>query len=241
MKSIDGFPIKGNGDDGDSMLWAGLLIASGNDIAKVAVKKCQSEDGRIWRSPARVHNNPQNSFSRDMSLGVLLYIQDSGDMEMADRWVSYIKKTGGLFPASESTDTRHIVTPTLWWLMSYVGIKVPLIYRLTRFLYKPYTKFEFMFTPRGYETHLKAVGELILAIAHKKRDVEFGQKLAERERFNPFFAWLAGKDKDFILDLVDSAKEFIAPYSNGDGTYGVANQWSWERSDKEMAQCDSMG
>lgn len=241
MKSTNGFPIKGNNDDGDSMLWAGLTVASGNNIPIVGIKQCQTPDGRLWRSPARVNNQSENSFSRDMSLGFILYFQATQDHEMADKWIAYIKKTKGLFPASESSDTRHLVTPTLWWMMSYAGMKVPLIYRLTRGFYKTYTSLELLFTPSGYERHLKAVSELVLAIRDKKRDTVFGNKLLASDPYNPFFAWLAGVDDAVILDRAQSMHEAARSSDNGDGTYGSGNQWAWERADHEGAYMDSMG
>jgi hypothetical protein len=228
-----GMPVMSD-TDGDSMLWAGLMVAVGDHRPIQGIKMCQTPDGRLWRAPSRVNNQLENSFSRDMALGFILYVQATGDYEMADKWTAYIKKTQGLFPANESTDTRHIVTPALWWTMSYAGIKVPLIYRLTRFLLKPYNQLEFRFTPRGYQTHLKAVQALILAIYHKKRDKKFGKMLSKREPLNPFYMWLAGRSADAM-----SQNEFFKyehDLNPGDGT-----QWGYQRDDGEEAWRDSCG
>ena len=228
-----GMPIEAH-SDGDSMLWAGLMQAVGDTRSTLGIKMCQTPDGRLWRAPSRVNNQPQNSFSRDMALGFLLYVQVTGDYAMADKWTAYIKSTGGLFPAAESTDTRHIVTPALWWAMSYAGIKVPLGYRLTRFLLRPYNRLELKFTPRGYQTHLKAVMELILVIRDGKRNKSFGQLLLNREPNNPFFMWLAGKDALAIAK--NTELKAIVNANPGAGT-----QWAWQRADSEEAWRDSMG
>lgn len=234
MKDLFGMPIKGNGDDGDSMLWAGLMVAVGDRRPIPGIKMCQSPDGRLWRSPNRVNNQPENSFSRDMSLGFILYFQATQDHEMADKWIAYIRKTKSLFPASESSDTRHIVTPSLWWLMSYAGMKVPAAYRWTRFLFRPYNRLELMFTPAGYQTHLKAVSALILAKHDGKLDTSFGRALVKKDKRNPFFIWLSG---DFQLaQLLTTYLEARKTQHQGDGS-----QWAWERDSSEDAWKDSMG
>jgi hypothetical protein len=220
--------------NGDSMLWAGLMVAVGDSRPIKGIKMCQSEDGRLWRAPDRVNNQAQNGFSRDMSLGFILYVQATGDYEMADKWVAYIKKTRGLFPANESSDNRYVVTPGLWWTMSYAGIKVPLIYRLTRFLLRPYSNLELMFTKRGYQVHLKGVISLILAIRDKKRDTKFGQKLLDIEPENPFYMWLAGKTSDALLR--SAYLEYVHNQNPGECT-----QWAWQRADEEEAWRDACG
>lgn len=235
MQDSFGMPIKWNGDDGDSMLWAGLMMAVGDSKPGQGIQMCQTPDGRMWRSPGRVNNQPKNSFSRDMALGFILYIQATGDYYMADKWVSYIKKEGALFPANESSDTRHIVTPALWWLISYAGIKVPAIYHYTRFLFNPYNKLELLFTPRGFQRHLKAVSALIMAIHRGKRDKFYGNFLCKKDPQNPFYLWLAGHSAFTIKAQLASHKaDWIVAGGNG-------SQWAWERFDDESAWKDAMG
>lgn len=233
MKNVDGMPVKGDMDSGDSMLWAGLMTAVGYADAIAGIKKCQTPDGRLWRCTDRVNNQPTNSFSRDMSLGFILYFAKTKDHEMADKWIKYIKKEGGLFPSGESEDTRHIVTPSVWWLMSYAGMRVPRKWELTRFLYKPYRKIEAKMTPRGYQTHLQGVALLILALSSGKRDKKMGRALYDKEPDNAFFAWLAG--------LAGNAEAINNTYRTiHDLAPGTGRQWCWEREDNEKAWKDSM-
>jgi hypothetical protein len=234
MRSVDGMPVKGDGDSGDSMLWAGLMVAVGDRYAAGGIKKCQTPDGRLWRCTDRVNNQPSNSFSRDMSLGFILYFAKTKDHEMADKWISYIKKTGSLFPASESTDTRHLITPSVWWLMSYAGMRVPLHWRLTRFLLKPYQRLEMKFSPKGFQSHLQGVSQFILAMSSGKRDKAAGAALLQKEPNNAFFAWLAGED-DKARAINDTLR---AMWSAAPGDF---SQWCWERTDSEEAWRDSMG
>ena len=81
-------------DDGDSTLFNGLLCASGEMLACKAVKDSQDSDGRWWRSPRyarREASYAKNSFSRDMSMGVLLYLVTTRDKEAAKKWIRWIE------------------------------------------------------------------------------------------------------------------------------------------------------
>jgi hypothetical protein len=155
---------------------------------------------------------------------------------MADKWIAYLKKQGSLFPKEESTDTRHIITPALWWLMSYAGMNVPLVWRLTRFLFTPYQMIELFFTPRGYERHLKAVAALIMSKARNKRDTLTGKFLKSSDPENPFFNWLAGVSNYSVYRMMQSHKSDWVVYGDSRGS-----QWSWERADSESAWLDGMG
>jgi hypothetical protein len=234
MKDVQGMPVKANGEDGDAMLWAGLMVAVG-DIGPIkGVKQCQSKSGRLWRSPLRVNMQAINPFSRDMALGFILYYQHTKDNEMADKWLQYIQKTGALFPPSESSDTRHIISPSLWWLMSYAGFNVPWYWEFTRFIFPLFNRLETYFTPRGYQRHLKGVSLLILAKATGKLDIKTANILYKADPQNAFFAWLAG-DKENAIKLNNQLEsQFLA--HNGEG-----HQWCWERADDEKAWLDSMG
>lgn len=234
LPNVDGMPIKGTGDSGDSMLWSGLMTSVGYKGAVEGIKKCQTADGRMWRCVDRVENQPQNGFSRDMALGVILYVVATKDYDLADKWIAYIKQTGGLFPRKEASDTRYLMTPTMWWLMSYAGIKVPLGYRLTRWLHKPYHKLEMRLSPKGYQTHLQAVTDLVMALATGKRDVANGKYLSSKEPHNAFFMWLAGNvDAALAASETFEAMNATAP--------GSGSQWCWERTDSEEAWRNSMG
>jgi hypothetical protein len=234
MNSVYGMPTKLDGDDGDSMLWAGLMVATGDLSPVKGIKLCQSEDGRLWRSPLRVNNQLINSFSRDMAMGFLLYFQETKDHEMANKWINYIKKTGYLFPPEESKDTRHIVTPSLWWLMSYAGMKVPLKWLLTRWLYRIWKNIEVKYTPRGYPSHLKAVSALLMAKRFKKFDKKVASFLVKRDPDNAFFRLMNGEIK--------MAQDLNTVFKNAHShSLGKGNQWCWEREDTEEAWRDSMG
>ena len=240
----DGMPCKANGDDGDALLFAALKFASSSykpieDLE--AIKSCQDETGRFWRSPGRKGNDKVNSFSRDMALGVILMAVSAGDRNFEGSftsWCKYIKKTGRLCP--NTTDNRAVIIPAMWWLISYVDPKLaPAYYSLTRFLLKPYLWIEAAVTPAGYQRHLVAVSIFILMILQDSRGCRglthaVAGELADKESKNPFFQWLRGHDEDakLILESIENKVE---------NNPGSRTQWAWERTDSEEAWRDSCG
>ncbi len=78
-------PSKEDCDDGDSIIFNGLLCMSGEEAACSAVQASQDENGQFWRSPRRNPGNlgQDNSFSRDQTLGALLYIVKKRDVDAA--------------------------------------------------------------------------------------------------------------------------------------------------------------
>lgn len=100
-----------NCDVDDSVLFNALLCASGNTFARDAVAKSQDRNGQWWRSPMHVddNGNPTNyqggsssSFSKDHTLGVLLYLVTTSDIEkaraQAKAWIHFMQKNGRLGP-----------------------------------------------------------------------------------------------------------------------------------------------
>lgn len=47
-------PLKGQCNDGDSVIFNGVLCASGDDRGCDAVRRSQAPDGEFWRSPRKV-------------------------------------------------------------------------------------------------------------------------------------------------------------------------------------------
>lgn len=96
-------------DVGDMVLFNALLGASGEASAIDAVRRSQDNSGRWWRSPMHVDEsgNPTNypgsrySFSKDHTLGVLLYFVTTPDREMArgqaKAWLHYMRKQGRIW------------------------------------------------------------------------------------------------------------------------------------------------
>ncbi|MBM4252869.1 MAG: hypothetical protein FJ146_12930, partial [Deltaproteobacteria bacterium] len=87
-----GYPSKADCDDGDMTLFGGLICAGGESAGCALVRDAQGPEGQWWRSPRRAGGNlgQPNSFSRDMAMGVLLYLATTRDTAAAERWLTWI-------------------------------------------------------------------------------------------------------------------------------------------------------
>lgn len=243
-----GMPCKGHIEDGDSLLWAGLLHASGMKLDECIVAS-QTEDGQFFRSPLRAENarhglTELNSFSRDMATGLTLAAAaDNAPFKVInafEEWVEFVLQNG--CKACKDTDGRCIMTPATFWLASYAGAdNVPAAYVLTRFLNKPYTLIAAALNPKGYTLHLVGVSVFIMVHHYgSRKKLPLSLKLAartlhSRQPKNAFFAWLAEKDQE-AKAINEAVKLHIAKHGQGD-----RHQWCWERDDEEEAWRDSCG
>jgi len=94
------FPAKNAPDrktcnDGDSVLFNGLLCSAGIEPGCTAVGISQSKHGSWWRSPRKVDDaypdEDSASFSRDHMLGVLLYLASRSNPKAAREWWHWIE------------------------------------------------------------------------------------------------------------------------------------------------------
>ena len=234
---------------GDSLLWAGLLHASGDDYTN-QILNCQDSTGRFWRSPRLNRNDPINSFSRDMALGLLVATaadyRSNRTFKLDNalrRWLSFTIKNK-YQAANDATDNREFMTPTIYWLAAYVAPKsVPLYFRLSRFLLLPSLYLSIKKSPIGFQLHLQSVILFSLFLLAGKRSSTgilgaAAKLLVSRQPVNPFFMWLTGKDEEskiLTYHLLGEA-EFAS-------TAGLSNgsEWSWERDCSQGAHLDSMG
>jgi hypothetical protein len=252
-----GWPSKDDCDDGDTTLFNGLLCGSGEMIGCQAVAAAQGADGRFWRSPRRKDGNlgQPNSFSRDMTLGVLVYLATTHDTDSAKRWLSWIVAndqctlknpfTGGCTirapyrVCTDDTDGRCTLMPAEWALMGRVwsGLGLPLHSEMTRWagwdndLETLFTDF----TDPGYALHLKAVAIFVrqkLAISAGWRQTN-ASTLVSKQPLNPFFLYLRDGATDDVANLV--LTECPQP-----GSTAPRTQWAWERSDDGQAWLQSM-
>ncbi len=126
------FPAKnqldGSCDDGDSVLFNGLLCSTGFEDACQAVRASLDSSGQWWRSPRQVggHLRTQNSFSRDMTMGALLYLVSTQDREAAQLWLNWIQehkqplKFNGIslgkvsYLCHDDKKQTCLITPAIW-------------------------------------------------------------------------------------------------------------------------------
>lgn len=243
-------PMKREGprcDDGDGLLWTGILCsasptkyASSCQYVRASVK----EDGRAWRAPNRPTQAGQwtNSFSRDMAMGLLLYAQRTGDLQVLRRWAQFVKTHEGRMcgvgshPLDFTTDTRcdsqptirglaKLVDPSLdWGHLPYLNAKAVLL-QLSA---------SARTAPEGYPLHLMAQQLVLLARLGESRAAlwkDTAKMLYLRQPGNPLFALLAGDEAravELALEQMPEAKPTRA------------TQWSFERATSQAAWRDSM-
>jgi hypothetical protein len=238
----DNYVSKENCDDGDSTLWNGLICSTNQNIygfACDAIQNSQSTDGRIWRSPRRVGDENGNSFSRDMSLGVLVYLTATKDQSLAIKWMEYIRRQGALCPEGMSRcGISGRLSDAIKDVYTYIGLSelVP------RFIIDSASKqdnfgwaMDARFTSTGYPSHLLAVHLLIRQMINdwdsdKQRATDI---LYSRQTQNLFFLWL----RDGCTYDVRNRVLGLAPV----GRPPRLHQWTWERADNEQAWRESMG
>lgn len=225
-------------EDGDSMLWASLLLSVGEILQLNAIKNCQDDSGKMYRSPRlKEIGSAKNSFSRDMATGLTLAAASYPPLAKTSyaKWIEYT--LNNKCQACEEHDGRCFMTPGIYWWAHAMGIKVPWYYRITSFINRIYLFIACYVNPPGYQLHLAGVSLLI----QKKlgqwgwREKKAALKLAQRQPENPFFHLLAG-NKARASWLYDEVKHVLDIEGQG-----RMHQWAWERDDKEQAWRDSCG
>jgi len=254
------YPSKENCDDGDSVLFNGLLCMSGEELGCKTVRDSQDASGQFWRSPRRNPNNlnEKSSFSRDQTLGVLLYLAKTRDTAAALSWMRWIEENAYCAVKNPSGEgclvTIHRVcldsdngsctmTASLWGLTRKVWDALGLLPNrpMQDFNNADVSDLEIAaaaIEEPGYKLHLKAVSSFLRltlgeSLTRSKRIVE---KLYARESANPFFQLLAeGPSEPLTAHLLD-----VCPKPTDSLDY-VRFQWAWERATSEQAWRKSMG
>jgi hypothetical protein len=253
-----GFPSKEACDDGDTTLFNGLLCASGEPLGCEAVRLAQSSDGRFWRSPRRTPGNlgEARSFSRDMSMGVLLYLATTGDRDAAARWLAWIdgnrpclleRPWGGCLVRGlhrvcrDDVNATCTITPGLWALMGKVWdhLGLPRHAEMNRWsgADTDLAALEATFAEPGYQLHLKGVAIFLKEVLGVQRTwrLETAHDIGARQPANPFFRYLwQGLSAEVVADVQALCPALGAPPA-------IHFQWAWERADASEAWRESMG
>ena len=232
--SLTQAPTKSNCNDGDSVLWNGLLcLTSSHPKACFYVRDSQDESGWIWRAPYRKGLDTINAFSRDMSLGFLAYVATTKDFPALHRWAQKVAAEKGKICASAS-DTRCELGQALRSLAVMIDPSVAKFFRgaQSQDLYWAQINLQARLGPDGYPSHLNAIHLVILRkIGWPKAELQDAAKvLWDRQPENPLFAYLAGQEETAKRLMLEQAPLFP-----------VGDQWSFERAGSEKAWKNSMG
>ncbi len=259
-RTCQGFPAKDDCDDGDSMIFNGLLCFSGEEQGCETVRASQDVDGRFWRSPRR---NPGNlgegsSFSRDQSLGVLLYLVQTRDREAAQNWLRWIERnrscriknplTGGcsLWTYRTCRDNDNEIctlTPATWGLIKRVWdfLELPTTHEMRNNESLDVSDLEIISAEKekpGYALHLKAVASLLRFAMNSSvsRSRDIVKKIYDRQSGNPFFQYLVDGPSPALVERLLQ----LCP-KPGDDLSFRRFQWAWERDTSSEAWRESMG
>lgn len=230
------------GSDGDSLLWMGLMCLSGDSGECMGVSASQTSDGRFWRSPGRVNKDTSNSFSRDMTLGVIAYLVATKDQVAAQKFYEYVK-SHNYQVCDDATDNRcdlgYVQHRSIWGTLKrvwqYIGLNPTTEMIQGDFGDDTIINLESEFSPGGFMLHLVAVEIMIRERMNAASPTVMGAAatIAQRQDQNPFFEYIAnGKtERSAALTLQYCPTEKPSP----------ADQWSWQRDQRESAWLNSMG
>jgi len=232
-------PFDGKGcDTGDAALFNGLLCSSGTQKACAGVANAQNKStGQWFRSEFYKDNSTENSFSKDMAKGVLLYLLTTKDTESAELWLKYIHKTKRL--CTDDDDKRCSIVPTTWALFNYVwsklglektqNMKAGIIGNSVANLMSAKT------SPLGYQLHLVGVSLYIKILTGnmQSNDYKAIEVLVKRQPDNPFFLFLSEGSSKKVIDKTLEWCTADAPRER--------EQWSFERDTSQEAYINKMG
>ena len=228
--------------DGDSLLWAGLSCFGGEEGHCEAVKASQDEFGKLWRSPARVHNQFINSSSRDMLLGFLAYVIKTKDTERLKKLVSYVKEHDFKL-CSDADNDRCNMNPLIyrntWGLLYeiylYLGLDPDNYMKQASIGDDTLLLTGANGVPVGFNMHLLGV-ELLLRKAMYSSDTldKTADIISNRQNINPFFYYLSkGKKESTALRVYE-----LCPKEDTTNK----EDWAWQRDQEDKKwESESLG
>jgi hypothetical protein len=211
-----------------------------------AVRRSQTPDGRWWRGPSLAGIEVEDSFSRDMMLGVLAYMVAKKDKAAFERWVAWIYSNGNRM-CKESSNNRCDITATSWGLwfvvMESLGYDVEALYQDPNIPSDhPYKKArdgryssvvalpgKASSAPIGFELELVTEGIFIRQSAGESNSVlqQALETASSRQPENLYFELLAKGPSESLVTRTLKACPAKMP-RNPDGTLLVFPQWySW--------------
>lgn len=230
----EGFVSKGNCDQGDIMLFAGLLCLSGENIGCDTAGASIDAEGKVWRSPKGLGRDTPNSSSRDMFLGALAYIVGTKDVAKLELMTSYIQKNGNL--CEDATDNRCDMNFDMRDLLDHVRVHFNLpALQPSRAGYSARLAASVNLDFEGFSLHLLATQLLILKKTGTwNSTLQYtANRLVTRQPQNPLFELIAHGVTDKFVTLMEQQVPSQTPKS--------LSQWSLERADSEKAwYTDSM-
>jgi hypothetical protein len=256
----------GECSQGDVMLWSGLVCLSSyyaqdDELIKQRcqdVAKAQGENGRWWRGMSRIENQDNNSFSRDMTIGVLNYLvymglisENEADKEQAREqlkaWLKYIQSEKGKNrTCSKASDNRCKLMGMVSYLLQHVASEMGVVddeikkYKIIKNNTKmPSMKLwllETKTTPPGYQLHLKAQTLMLLRQTNQiddKQYLKIMDIIYKKDPNNPLYDFLRNGHSDELQAKVleQCPAERLSRDQRSMG-YHKDGDWAWQRDSK---------
>jgi hypothetical protein len=247
----------------DVISWSGYSCLSAQlaGDSYIANKRCrdvglaQGVNGRWWRGQSRINNNPTNSFSRDMSLGVIDYFiaygmlsnDKSKAVEVRDKaiaWAQYISNNhGGKKFCNDATDSRCNIMGqsghTLRKIMERIGAYNPSTQHLSIFNHLRTSPqwlvwyAELQTVPVGFQTHLKAQDILQRYVMGLESDAHYktaARIIFNKDRKNLFYEFLYSGVNPGFVDRLFLRCPAVRPTTNDHTVYHQSlGGWQWQR------------
>lgn len=236
-------------EDGDMMLFGGLMCHAGITEGCNLVKDSISNEGRPWRSPRRV-GEPEtiehSTFSGDQLKGLMLYWLKTNDVQSFVAFLRYIKTQKTYIPSdsvkiesgysmcSQRFPNFTCLIAADWLNIFAIANKFGVVSELPKDFANIIVRYEITSDDRlfdaltavaGYRLHLVALNEYISSLASPSSyNKEIFQIISSRQPENPFFAFLLHGKNKLVQDLAD--KKCPRMESRID-----RSDWTWQRGD----------
>jgi hypothetical protein len=216
--------------DGDVVVWNGLLALSGDKTFCSALNFTVDETGRPWRGPTFYKNDKINEFSRDSTVGLAAWVVGCNDKATWQRFSTFYKKTDKL--CEHPSDGKCDKSSNSNDLVAHIDRHFSISNSENTRGYSELLLAQARFSEEGYPMHLTGCQIFILnKTGTSNATLDLAKtKLRERDPSNPFYNYL-DKDSNAAVNL---ALEQV-------GLSGTNPQWSFERHGSEKAWENSMG
>lgn len=234
---------------GDSMIGTGVYITAplpGREQLFAGILDSIAPNGRPYRSPQyRAVGHSEDSFSRDQTIGLLLYLMESKDTITATKVWNYVKGNN-LNICPDDSDGRCKMTPNMLALWSdvftYLEIPKDPLMTFSRNIDEDLLIIQARSAPAGYPLHLISQN-IWLRIKLGRLSVKYAEVaaiLAARQPYNLWFAYLeqiTQANKEANVEKIGAELATCMEQWPGENKYW----WTFSKERNEYCEGNSQG
>lgn len=234
-------------DTGDSILFSSLALLGDPTNAGIiaSIKDSFADNGRPYRSPEhRRGGDSERTFSRDMTMGIALFLTVTKDRELAEKFWTFVK--GNTYHVCVVEEIGCLLTPpvlaALGDVWDYLGLKKPTEMNFVRWIDEETLMQTAKSVDPGYQLHLVTMSLLVHELTGHttRRYRRVIEEVVSRQPNNPWYRFLAVKmgaaPREGIADLDALIASQLTAWPEGTKT-----DWSFEKGDQEEGRRDSLG